>query len=100
MKNVTSSFWFWLLILGIFLILFAAILAGGLQETNNWVWGLFVVGSILAVLGIIFAMIAWLNVRPCEIEVKSPEITDSPYLLSNSIGYNSPSPLALSLIHI
>ena len=102
MKNVTSSFWFWLLIIGIFLILFAALIAGGMKETNNWVWGLFVVGAVFAVLGIIFAIVEWSCLDTSQY-VNCPElnkdecpyanITSSPY---SNVTSNVTSPGSLS----
>ena len=68
MKDITMSFWFWLLIIGIFLILAAALLAGGLKEANGWVWGFFIAGIIISILGIILAIVEW-N-RPCKINKK------------------------------
>lgn len=82
MKQVTSSFWFWLLILGAFLILLAALLGGGLKEINGWVGALFITGIVLTVLGIIFAIVAWVSFKPTECSKK--EKTSCPYSSSPS----------------
>lgn len=52
-------FWIWPLILGLFLIILSGLLAGGLHETNSWIWTAFIVGAILVLIGAVLAIIAW-----------------------------------------
>ena len=68
MKHATQSYWFWLLILGVFLILLAALIGGGKKEVNGWIWGIFIAGAVLSILGIIFAIVAWSRATPCYVE--------------------------------
>lgn len=51
--------WLWPLILGIFLIILSGLLAGGLHETNHWIWAAFIAGAILTLIGVILGIIAW-----------------------------------------
>jgi len=84
MSSVVKSFWFWLLIIGILLILTAVLIAGGMKEMHGVTWGVFVVGCVLALLGIIFGFIAWSKYKPCEEScLNNVEVCDSP----------SPSPI-------
>ena len=86
MDSVIKSFWFWLLIIGVALILTSILIAGGMKEMKGWTWAIFVVGCVLAILGIIFAFVAWSKYTPCEsnpvekkesieISQQTPEIT-------------------------
>ena len=59
MDSIIKSFWFWLLIIGVALILTAILIAGGMKEMKGWTWGIFILGCVLAILGIIFAFVAW-----------------------------------------
>ena len=93
MKHATQSYWFWLLILGVFLILLASLIAGGRKEVNGWIWGIFIAGAVLAILGIIFAIVAWSRATPCYVEpacdvVNSPSqfVPSSPSSLISPMG--------------
>ena len=89
MKHVTQSFWFWLLIIGIFLILLAALLGGGLKDVNGWIWAIFIAGAVLAILGIIFGIVAWAKAEPCDMRNdKSSKMTP---VESRSDHLSSPS---------
>jgi Na+/melibiose symporter-like transporter len=65
MKSILTSFWFWLFIIGIALILLAALIGGGMKKVTGWIWALFIVGVVLALLGVIFAFVAIRNAKPC-----------------------------------
>ena len=86
-KSVISSFWFWLLIVGILLILIAAMLSGGLREVNGWIWGIFIAGVIFSILGVIFALISWSKTINTDSSHKSENIHSS----YSSPSYSSPS---------
>ena len=78
MDSIIKSFWFWLLIIGVLLILTAILIAGGIKQMHGWTWGLFVVGCVLAILGIIFGFIAWYRYKPCPVEEEEtcPKVID------------------------
>ena len=65
MDSVIKSFWFWLLLIGMVAILASILIAGGMKEMKGWTWGFFVIGCVLALLGIIFGLIAWSRHVPC-----------------------------------
>ena len=62
--QVVESFWFWLVIIGLLLILTAIIIGGGMREIKGWTWGIFIVGAVLGLLGVIFAIITWSRYTP------------------------------------
>ena len=66
MDSIVRSFWFWLLIIGVALILTSILIAGGMKQMKGWTWGIFIVGCVLAILGIIFAFVAWSKYTPCK----------------------------------
>jgi MFS family permease len=74
-KSILSTFWFWLLIIGLLLILIALLIGGGMKKITGWVWAIFIIGAVLAVLGIIFAIYEWFAIQPCQIkqEYSCPE---------------------------
>ena len=86
MDSVIRSFWFWLLIIGVALILTAILIAGGMKEMKGWTWGIFVVGCVLAILGVIFGFIAWSKYTPC----KQNEVIEHSKV--EECSYNTPSP--------
>jgi MFS family permease len=71
MKSAFNSYWFWILLLGLLLILIGALIAGGTKEFSGWVWGLFITGIIIAIIGIILGIVEWnktesyINILPC-----------------------------------
>lgn len=71
--------WPWFLILGIFLIILSGLLAGGLHETNPWIWAAFIAGAILILIGTILGVIAW---------SKSIKIVSSTSSVSSSVPVN------------
>lgn len=64
-KSIFASYWFWLLAIGIIIILVAALIRTGVHENNGWIWWIFVIGLILALLGIVFGIVTWMN--DCEV---------------------------------
>jgi len=90
-KSLLVSFWFWLLILGLILILTALLIGGGMKKINGWVWAIFIVGAVFALLGILFAIYEWFRVPQCktlidekisscnEIKLSEKEIRNSSY---------------------
>ena len=64
-QSIFSYVWFWFLIVGVLLILLAALLHLGLKEDTTWVWWIFVAGAALALLGIIFAIVSYFNSPRC-----------------------------------
>lgn len=64
-KSILSTFWFWLLIIGLLLILTALLIGGGMKKITGWVWVIFIIGAVLAVLGIIFAIYEWFSIQNC-----------------------------------
>lgn len=72
--------WPWFLILGIFLIILSGLLAGGLHETNPWIWAAFIVGAILILIGVILGIIAWSK----EIQVTHSSSPFVPNILPNT----------------
>jgi glucan phosphoethanolaminetransferase (alkaline phosphatase superfamily) len=99
------SFWFWLLIFAILSILIAAIIDRGMEKTNGWIWGLFIFGCVLALLGVVLAFYEWKksasldSVTPSmsSASMVTPSMTStslvSPSLVSPSL-YSSPSSLS------
>lgn len=76
-RSIFSYWWFWILIVGILLILLAALLHLGLKENTTWVWWIFVAGAVLAVLGIILAVVAYYNQPKCIVtEPESAIVTE------------------------
>ena len=79
MKSIFASIWFWILAIGFLLILIAALIGGGMKKINGWVWGLFIIGIILFILGIIFAFVekgcsktSDRSLKTCETNKMSP----------------------------
>ena len=89
MDSVVKSFWFWLLIIGMALILTSILIAGGMKEMKGWTWIIFVVGAVLAVLGIIFGFVAWSKHKPCV--ENSSETVCSTQIEDCGCDTNSPS---------
>ncbi len=73
--SIISYFWFWILIIGILLILLAALLHLGLKKNTGWVWWIFIAGAVLAVLGIILAIVSYYNTK-CVVVQPSPITED------------------------
>lgn len=96
MKSTFQSFWFWILLLGLLLILIGALIAGGTKQFSGWVWGLFIVGIVMALIGLLIGILSWNsnknigNVLPC------PKITEMQ--VNEGPGCNSPSRLENSYI--
>lgn len=60
MKDITSNFWFWLLIFSLLLILISALMNDKIEMfSENWKRIFFIIGAILAVLAIVFLLINW-----------------------------------------
>lgn len=80
-RSIFSYFWFWLLIIGIVLILLAAILHLAFKENTHWVWWIFAAGALLAVLGIIFAAVSYFQEPKCVpgeiVESECPKVWDA-----------------------
>ena len=76
MDSVIKSFWFWLLIIGVALILTSILIAGGMKEMKGWTWGIFIVGCVLSILGIIFGFVAWSKYKPCQENVENTKVED------------------------
>lgn len=75
--QVINSFWFWLIIIGLLLILIAILIGGGMEEINSWTWAVFILGAVLGLLGIIFAIITWSRYVPLKNEYISSPIASS-----------------------
>ena len=54
-----SSWWFWLLLVGLILVIIGAIIKGANCEMNSWSWSFFLVGFILVLIGIALALWNW-----------------------------------------
>ena len=98
--SIIKSFWFWLVIIGLLLILTAILIGGGMKEIKGWTWAIFIVGAVLGLLGIIFAIIAWSRYVPCKTscsDMKSPHESSfsSPVYSSTNVSpsslYSSPN---------
>jgi len=76
--QVINSFWFWLVIIGLLLILTAILIGGGMKEIKGWTWAIFILGAVLGLLGIIFAIIAWSKYTPCGNECGDLSACDKP----------------------
>ena len=71
-----TQIWLWLVIIGILLILLAAIFHLAFKENTGWVWWIFVGGAVLAVLGIILAIVF---TYPLSIQLASIFQRESPF---------------------
>ena len=97
MNSIINSFWFWLLIIGILIVLTAVLIAGGMKKMHGWTWGIFIVGCVLAIMGIIFGLIAWKRNVPCKEEILCSKIEgceESPYFPMSSSSPMSSNPLS------
>lgn len=63
--SIFSQWWFWLLIIGIILLLVAAFLHLGLKENTEWAWWIFIAGAVLAVIGIIGSFVVLARSPKC-----------------------------------
>ena len=79
-----DTFWFWLLIIGIFLVILAGLLSGCMNETHGWMWGLFVVGVIFILIALVIALIGFVK----NLKINVTETHVSPYYAS-SMNTNS-----------
>lgn len=70
MKSIFATFWFWLLMLGLLLILIGALIGGGTKCMNGWVWALFIVGIIFFVLSFLFMLF---DLKYCPSQPKKQE---------------------------
>lgn len=93
-RSIFSYYWFWLLIVGVLLILLAAILHLGLKENTNWVWWIFVVGAVLAVLGIILSVVSYYNEPACVVEPVESADFDCDDIMNSSPQYNTTIPIS------
>jgi hypothetical protein len=76
MKSAFESFWFWILLLGLLLILVGALIAGGTKEFSGWVWGLFIAGIVIALIGLLIGILSWNSNRATANVLPCPKITD------------------------
>ena len=66
--SVFKSYWFWLLVVGLLIVILAALFTSGFQQDNGWVWWIFALGIVLIVLGIIFGLATWYgNKKECSL---------------------------------
>ena len=71
----------WLLILGIFLMVLAGILAGGMQETTGGMWVLFAVGLILTLVCLVWILIDWSK----DVEIDRTSTTQATYFSTGNV---------------
>ena len=57
--NAFKSAWFWILLLGLLLMIVASLVAGGYCEMNGWAWTFYILGIILVILGVVLGVWAW-----------------------------------------
>ena len=88
--------WPWFLILGIFLIILSGLLAGGLHETNPWIWTAFIAGAILILIGTILGVIAWSkSIKIVSSSVPS-SVSSTPVSINNCPDIKNSVPLVTS----
>lgn len=58
---VVATFWFWFIVIGLLLMIVAALVSGGMNQTTGWTWAVFVVGAVLALIGFIWGIICWVQ---------------------------------------
>ena len=57
--NAFKSAWFWILLVGLLLMIVASLVAGGYCEMNGWAWTFYILGIILVILGVGLGLWAW-----------------------------------------
>ncbi len=60
-KSIMKSAWFWCLLAALVLILISLFISSGTKCVNGWAWTFFVLALILATVGIVFAILDWLQ---------------------------------------
>ncbi len=93
MKSLIGSFWFWLFLIGILLILTSLIIGGGMKKIAGWNWAIFVVGLVFSVLAIIFALYECFKVPEVTYEEKvtTTTTTTTPIINSPQSPFKSPT---------
>ena len=100
-RSIFSYWWFWALLVGVLLILLAAILHLAFKENTQWVWWIFAAGALLSILGIIFAFVSYFHQPRC-VPTTTEETTEKQFgcnkvsnypseQYSNNEQYSSPS---------
>lgn len=84
MKSIFASIWFWIFAIGFLLIVIAALIGGGMKKINGWVWGLFIIGIILFILGILFAFLEKGYSKDCGKSVAEKSLIVDQCELNNS----------------
>lgn len=96
--SIIDSFWFWLFVAGLLLILTSILIGGSLDEMKGWIWVLFIVGCVFVVLGIIFAIVFMLKNKDQEVQIPSEYIQSPVVLKISNDSFQSPAkPLEVSM---
>ena len=73
-----SSWWFWLLLIGLILVIIGAIIRGVNCEMSNWSAGFFLVGFILVLIGIALALWNWASMANAMEDKQKVYVSPSP----------------------
>ena len=92
-KSIFKQWWFWMLLIGIFSILVAALLHLGLKENTQWVWIIFGIGALLAVLGIIFALVSYFTQPRCVVANTKTDTFGCENVNMNKMSTQIPTPI-------
>lgn len=57
---MVDTIWFWLIVVGLLLMIGSALVSGGMNKTTGWTWAVFVIGAALTVAGFIWALVQWI----------------------------------------
>lgn len=81
-QSIFSYWWFWLMIIGLILILLAAVLHLTIKDNTQWVWWIFAAGALLVLIGIVLWFVSYFNQPTCgvteEKESSCPKVVPMP----------------------
>jgi len=59
MESIIKSAWFWLLVAAIAILLVILMVGSGMRKISGWLWFLYILAIIIAVVGIVLASVQW-----------------------------------------